>query len=152
MYVGIGARRAEVTEDVSVLSASTVFFRAGHEDGAVPVTSARRTMSLGPGVALDHEADDEGTLSDDEDEDGDNNPRRDQGTLPGRRLSVDQNFFQRHVVEHNDHSSIPTPPYTPRIDSRQSSAPGSPMQTLQELRNALRSDIAAARPSGPSRK
>ncbi|KAG9126166.1 hypothetical protein FRC07_004603, partial [Ceratobasidium sp. 392] len=140
---GIGARRAEVTEDVSVLSASTVFFRAGHEND-VPV--ARRAMSLGPGVGLDHEEadDDEGALSDDEDDgDGDQapvitRPRR------GRRLSADQHHFQRRFVEHNEHSSIPTPPYTPR---RMESVPASPSQTLHDLRNVLRSDIASRPPS-----
>lgn len=156
--VGIGARRTEVTEDVSVLSSSTVFFRAGHEDETAPTTFARRAMSLGPGIGLDLEADDEGALSDDEyDEDHADESRRidhrDQGTmrtLRGRRLSADQNFFQRHIVEHTDDAAIPTPPYTPRPDG-QSSVPGSPLQTLQELRNALRSDLAASRSSVPSR-
>lgn len=149
-----------MTEDVSVLSSSTVFFRAGHATDEAPTTSARRAMSLGPGVALDHEADDEGALSDDEDDDDDDGVvvrrpiDREQGTIRaprGRRLSADQNFFQRHIVEHNDHTSVPTPPYTPRIESRQSSVPGSPSQTLHELRGALRTDITAARTPAPSR-
>ncbi|KAG8732449.1 hypothetical protein FRC11_013569 [Ceratobasidium sp. 423] len=155
---GIGARRTEVTEDASVLSSSTVFFRAGHEDDSAPTSSARRAMSLGPGVGLDHEADDEGAMSDDEFDEG--NPdgsrrmnNRDQGTIRAtrrRRLSADQHFFHRHVVEHNEHTSIPTPPYTPRTDTPQASVPGSPMQTLQELRNVLRSDLATSRTSIPS--
>ncbi|KAG8709975.1 hypothetical protein FRC08_017803 [Ceratobasidium sp. 394] len=149
---GIGSRRAEVTEDVSILSSSTVFFRAGHEDDAAPTTFTRRAMSLGPGVGLDHEADDEGALSDDEGDGEDPHPaRRDQGTIRGRRLSADQHHFQRHFVEHNDFTSLPTPPYSPRTDNNQSSVPGSPSQTLHELRNVLRSDIALARSPVSSR-
>ncbi|CAE6538137.1 unnamed protein product [Rhizoctonia solani] len=156
---GIGARRTEVTEDVSVLSSSTVFFRAGHEDESAPTSSARRAMSLGPGIGLDHEADDEDAISDDEyDEDNADESRRinnrDQGTIRatrGRRLSADQHFFHRHIVEHNEHTSIPTPPYTPRTSTPQASVPGSPRQTLQELRNVLRSDLATSRTSIPSR-
>ncbi|KAF8678949.1 Arrestin (or S-antigen), C-terminal domain [Rhizoctonia solani] len=154
---GIGARRTEVTEDVNVLSSSTVFFRAGHEDDAAPTSSARRAMSLGPGVGLDHEADDEGAISDDEDDaDNTDEPRRannlDQGTIcatRGRRLSADQDFFHRHIVEHNEQTSILTPPYTPRTGTP--SVPGSPRQTLQELRSVLRSDLANSRTSVPSR-
>ncbi|CEL52563.1 Putative arrestin-related trafficking adapter C2D10,04 OS=Schizosaccharomyces pombe (strain 972 / ATCC 24843) GN=SPBC2D10.04 PE=1 SV=1 [Rhizoctonia solani AG-1 IB] len=154
---GIGARRTEVTEDVNVLSSSTVFFRAGHEDEAAPTSSARRAMSLGPGVGLDHEADDEGAISDDEDDaDNTDGPRRtnnrDRGTIRAarqRRLSADQDFFHRHIVEHNEQTSILTPPYTPRTDVP--SVPGSPRQTLQELRSVLRSDLASSRASVPSR-
>ncbi|CUA72747.1 Putative arrestin-related trafficking adapter C2D10,04 [Schizosaccharomyces pombe 972h-] [Rhizoctonia solani] len=156
---GIGARRTEVTEDVSVFSSSTVFFRAGHQDERAPTSSARRAMSLGPGVGLDHEADDEGAISDDEsDEDHPDDSRgsenRNQGTIRaarGRRLSADHHFFQRHIVEHNEHTSTPTPPYTPRASTPQASVPGSPRQTLQELRNVLRSDLANSRASIPSR-
>ncbi|CAE6351652.1 unnamed protein product [Rhizoctonia solani] len=156
---GIGARRTEVSEDVSVLSSSTVFFRAGHEDESAPTSSARRAMSLGPGVGLDHEADDEGAISDDESEEdnADESRRignRNQGTVRaarGRRLSADQPFFQRHIVEHNEQTAIPTPPYTPRTSTPQASVPGSPRQTLQELRNVLRSDLANSRASIPSR-
>lgn len=157
--VGIGARRTEVTEDVSVLSSSTVFFRAGHEDGAAPTSSARRAMSLGPGIGIDHEADDEGAISDDEDDDDNADEARrtndrDQGTvraLRGRRLSADQHHLYRHIVEHNEQIDIPTPPYTPRTEGLHS-VPGSPRQTLQELRNALRSDMAVSRSSAPSRR
>ncbi|KDN47846.1 hypothetical protein RSAG8_03266, partial [Rhizoctonia solani AG-8 WAC10335] len=156
---GIGARRTEVSEDVSVLSSSTVFFRAGHEDETAPTSSARRAMSLGPGIGLDHEADDEGAISDGEsDEDNADGSRRtdnrNQGTIRamrGRRLSADQHFFHRHIVEHNEQASIPTPPYTPRTETPQASVPGSPRQTLQELRNVLRSDLANSRASIPSR-
>jgi hypothetical protein len=156
---GIGARRTEVTEDVSVLSSSTVFFRAGHEDEGAPTSSARRAMSLGPGVGIDHEADDEGAFSDEEYDGGNadelrrtnNQDPRIMRSLQGRRLSADQHFFHRHIVAHNENTSIPTPPYTPRMDEQQTSVPGSPMQTLQELRNALRSDLAASRTSAPSR-
>lgn len=109
-------------------------------------------MSLGPGVALDHEADDEGAPSDDEDDDeGYNAARQDQGTIRGRRLSVDQHHFQRHFVEHNEHTAIPTPPYTPRVEG-QSNIPGSPGLALQELRNALRTGVAAAQSPESSRK
>ncbi|KAF8756753.1 Arrestin (or S-antigen), C-terminal domain [Rhizoctonia solani] len=115
---GIGARRTEVTEDVNVLSSSTVFFRAGHEDDAAPTSSARRAMSLGPGVGLDHEADDEAAISDDEDDaDNTDEPRRannlDQGTIRatrGRRLSADQDFFHRPPSIHGASGSQPTLP------------------------------------------
>ncbi|QRW25274.1 arrestin [Rhizoctonia solani] len=106
----------------------------GHEDDAAPTSSARRAMSLGPGVGLDHEADDEGAISDDED-DADNTDE------PRRANNLDQ--------EHNEQTSILTPPYTPRTGTP--SVPGSPRQTLQELRSVLRSDLANSRTSVPSR-
>lgn len=117
---GIGARRAEVTEEHRIFQASTVYFQAKK-------FQTRRNASVGPGAAC---SDDEGVYDWQEqpapssahwNQDGPTTgrepPSRDTSFLglghENRRLSADSSFFQRVPVSHEDISTIATPTYSP---------------------------------------
>ncbi|EGN91882.1 hypothetical protein SERLA73DRAFT_80061 [Serpula lacrymans var. lacrymans S7.3] len=128
---GVGARRIEVTESHKIFSASTVFFRAGS------TPSTRRTASVGPGLFLQH----------DHDEDEIHTPARRSATATprnetepvmarsptvtravsanpatsehvrtSRRVSADNAVLHREIHSHQEHS-LPSPPYTPAAHS-----------------------------------
>ncbi|KAH9834108.1 uncharacterized protein C8Q71DRAFT_161021 [Rhodofomes roseus] len=130
---GVGARRIEVTEEHEIYAQSYILFRAGSE---TPYKNNRRTLSIGPGIALDHDDDDRSDLSS---EDVHGNARRtpsderrgrDPGPPPAfttsalasrRNMSVDQTHFQRGYVAHRDNglslATTASPPYTPTAES-----------------------------------
>ncbi|EJD41691.1 hypothetical protein AURDEDRAFT_169350 [Auricularia subglabra TFB-10046 SS5] len=101
---GIGARRIDITEERHILSAKTVFFEAP--------SSARRNVSLGPGVTLEghHHFDDstETVANDADDSDSDHHRRgrqqrqdtendndSDTHRAPPRSHSFDNGYFER---------------------------------------------------------
>ena len=129
--IGFGARRIEVTEEHEILTASTVFFRAGapnttHHSSASSSGSHwnhhvpnRRTASVGPGLILDtieqddHEHDHDSS-SNDHDHDHDHinndpsgsasntaNPRPTPQGAISRRMSMDHHNLQSSYVSHH---------------------------------------------------
>ena len=117
---GIGARRVEISEDHKIYSQSCVYFKAG----STPTSSHRRTLSVGPGLHLDHELDHEleheyddesdhsSELEHSEERRGRHPARGERGRPPVRRLSVDQTHYHTDIVsQHNE--QLPTPPYSP---------------------------------------
>ncbi|RDX49315.1 hypothetical protein OH76DRAFT_1455974 [Lentinus brumalis] len=162
---GVGARRIEITEEHDIYSQSYVFFRAGHAPGS----GFRRNVSVGPGLALEHEDEDHSERSSymqhDESRDGSRGrspPPRDAATVrrPRRRhMSVDQTHYQRSFVSHHDngyHPPVASPPYTPTYSQEdtvlvsptasiinRSSLPmydESPARSLEDLRRALEAE------------
>ncbi|KZT72264.1 hypothetical protein DAEQUDRAFT_664375 [Daedalea quercina L-15889] len=134
---GVGARRIEVTEEHEIYAQSYILFRAGSE---TPYRNSRRTLSVGPGIVLDHDDDDRSFSSSEDmhsaahrtpsDERRGRERRRDPGPPPAllntalasrRNMSVDQTHFQRDYIAHYDNGLSPTatasPPYTPTVDS-----------------------------------
>ncbi|EMD33151.1 hypothetical protein CERSUDRAFT_160706 [Gelatoporia subvermispora B] len=109
---GVGARRIEITEEHEVYSQSYVYFRAG----STPASTARRTLSVGPGVALDHDPDEE-DHSDHSSEHHEEQRGRGRAPLSARRerrhVSVDQTNYQRNFVAHRENHQAPSPPYSP---------------------------------------
>ncbi|KAH9910413.1 uncharacterized protein B0H18DRAFT_895733 [Fomitopsis serialis] len=130
---GVGARRVEVTEEHEIYAQSYILFRAGSE---TPYRNSRRTLSVGPGIALDRD-DDDRSESSSEDMHGtvhrppsDERRGRDRGPPPAlvnnafasrRNMSVDQTYFQRDYVAHRDNGLPPiltaSPPYTPTAET-----------------------------------
>ncbi|EKM53377.1 uncharacterized protein PHACADRAFT_211076 [Phanerochaete carnosa HHB-10118-sp] len=117
---GIGARRVEISEDHKIYSQSCVYFKAG----STPSSSHRRTLSVGPGLHLDHELDAErehnnsddaehfSELGDHEERRGRHSVRGERGRPPVRHLSADQTHYHTGIVsQHNE--QLPTPPYSP---------------------------------------
>lgn len=122
----------EISEEHTIFSASTVYFRAGE-------VKARRAASIGPGTASFNDE----ALNDDWEEDqthGTRTPRdhgeparthdlstpdetnRSRRSRAVRRVSADYSFYQRSPISHHeDIPIIPTPPYSPFA-----STPGSP--------------------------
>ncbi|KDQ50864.1 hypothetical protein JAAARDRAFT_41651 [Jaapia argillacea MUCL 33604] len=174
---GIGARRIEITEEHKIYNASTVFFRAGNMSSS---GAGRRTLSVDPGLSMYHEDDYRsggGSVEGDQSETPRNSFSRERSVGPsgernlglerragasvdlpplriGRRLSMDQAYFQRDYVSHREEAYIPTPPYTPTALSPapstshvpidvQSPSPRLPSAShiLQESRAALRSEL-----------
>ncbi len=142
-----------------------MFFRAGHAPGS----GFRRNVSVGPGLALEHEDEDHSERSSymqhDESRDGSRGrspPPRDAATVrrPRRRhMSVDQTHYQRSFVSHHDngyHPPVASPPYTPTYSQEdtvlvsptasiinRSSLPmydESPARSLEDLRRALEAE------------
>lgn len=176
VFIGVGARRIEVTEQHKVFSASTVLFQAGS------LPSNRRTASVGPGLpGPDHDHDqvryprEHSPIS--------NMRHHNVPEFHTRSASVDPRHFssttssnfvgdntvlQRdiHSPRHRDSFHIPTPPYSPPSNgfslvtghrpspahSRSGSSSGlpkpedSPAQTLEDLRRALMNNIEAGQP------
>ncbi|OCH90613.1 hypothetical protein OBBRIDRAFT_819245 [Obba rivulosa] len=164
---GVGARRIEITEEHEIYSQSYVYFRAG----STPSNTSRRTVSVGPGVSLDHDPDDE-DHSDHSSElhggaDGARGEReqsrgRDRApfsTRRGRRhLSVDQTNYQRNFVAHRENNNqVPSPPYSPGLSSESTPQyPLSPtasfshrMRTLQESPQHSSEDLDHVSSVGP---
>ncbi|KAI0696679.1 hypothetical protein C8T65DRAFT_663417 [Cerioporus squamosus] len=162
---GVGARRIEITEEHDIYSQSYVFFRAGHSPGS----GFRRNLSVGPGLALEHEDEDHSERSSymqhDESRDGSRGrspPPRDTASArrPHRRhMSVDQTHYQRSFVSHHDngyHPPVASPPYTPTYSQEdtvhvsptttilhRSQLPlydESPARSLEDLRRALEAE------------
>ncbi|KAI0919041.1 hypothetical protein AcV5_002059 [Taiwanofungus camphoratus] len=112
---GVGARRSEISEEHEVYSQSYVLFRAG--SGSVPFSN-RRTLSVGPGLALDHDDDDGSDHSSEQPHD--ERRGRDSGAPlaplnrhPRRHQSVDQTHFQRGFVSHRENDRVPVSPHSP---------------------------------------
>ena len=117
LLLGVGTRKLEVTEEHSIFSASTVYFRAGkaHQQ------HARRTASVGPGLILDHDDDDDSSLTDDSPHqhhaDSSNSSVRQHTANNRRRVSMDYHHLRR-----NDSGlapwglqDVPSPPYSPAM-------------------------------------
>lgn len=157
---GVGARRAEITEEHKVFQASTVYFEAKK-------VQTRRNVSIGPGAAC---SDDEGGGYDWEpqhtapsapgyhDLDGTvrESSRRDTTFLrlsrENRRTSADSSFFQRVPVSHEEITAVPTPPYSPFATHASSPASEQPPAfsdattnqaalTLEDFRNSLNAGL-----------
>ena len=123
-HAGVGARRIEISEEHEIYSQSYVFFRAGHTPGS----NFRRHLSVGPGLALEHEDEDHSERSSIAQTEGSASRHGPRGRSPDSRsaaqpqrrphrryMSVDQTYFQRGFVTHRE-NTIPTvasPPYTP---------------------------------------
>ena len=104
---GAGARRLEVTEEHEIFSATMVYFRAGK----TRMSTARRTASVGPGLAFDHDEIEEEAVSNEEHDHPVPLPGSSTNTWQRdsrRRVSMDYHFFH-----HNSFNDIPTPPYSP---------------------------------------
>ncbi|KAI8970803.1 hypothetical protein BD414DRAFT_540689 [Trametes punicea] len=120
---GVGARRVEITEEHEIYSQSYVFFRAGHSPG----TGSRRNLSVGPGLALEHEDEDHSEQSSYLQPESRTEERRGRSPHPHspdqcrnhrRYMSVDQTHFQRSFVSHRQNADPTphapmTPPYSP---------------------------------------
>ena len=111
--IGVGARRIEVNEDHKIYSQSYVFFKAGTSSNPA---HHRRTLSVGPGVFVDHEQDDSySDESSERAEDAAEEERRGREPTRGprgrapRRLSADQAHFQPGYISHYN-EQLPTPP------------------------------------------
>jgi arrestin-related trafficking adapter 3/6 len=146
--LGIGARRIEITEEHKVFHASTVYFRAGN-------TQSRRHASIGPGAAYYHDKAwaDQHTSS----------PLQrnlEETTTLGhdvpssrnhaeRRLSVDNSFFQRSPLFHEEFPVASIPPYSPSATQPSPQLPPSnpeiienhPLQPLEEYADYFDSDL-----------
>ncbi|GBE80744.1 hypothetical protein BKA93DRAFT_236116 [Sparassis latifolia] len=143
---GIGARRIDISEEHDIYSESYVLFRAGSSP-----FSSRRTLSVGPGLALDHEDEDHSDHSS-EQLDAARTPEEQRGRDRGppsagfnratrRHLSVDQTTFQRGFVSHRENSgqlppSPQSPAYSPEATPQYSLSPRNSisyrMHTLEE--------------------
>lgn len=141
----------EVNEDHKIHSQSYVFFKAGASSNPA---HHRRTLSVGPGVVVDHDQDD--SHSDESSEravDVAHEERRGREPARGRaarRLSADQTNFQPGFISHYN-EQLPTPPYSPMYSPnatplRRSPAPSvlspvayedSPAHSVEEFRRAL---------------
>ena len=136
-FKGVGARRIEVTEEHEIYAQSYILFRAGSE---TPYRNSRRTLSVGPGLALDHDDDDRSESSSEDlhssttGTSGEERRGRERGRERGpppallntalasrRNMSVDQTHFQRDYIAHYDNGFSPattaSPPYTPVAES-----------------------------------
>ncbi|KAL5504710.1 hypothetical protein ACEPAH_7373 [Sanghuangporus vaninii] len=101
---GAGARKLEVTEEHDIFSATTVFFRAGK----VQMDMGRRTASVGPGLAFDHDEIEEEAVSNEETSYQSHFSGSPTFPTQRRRVSMDYQFMRRAFS--ND---LPTPPYSP---------------------------------------
>lgn len=161
---GVGARRIEITEEHDIYSQSYVFFRAGHTPGS----GFRRNLSVGPGLALEHEDEDHSERSsyvqhDESREQSRGRSPQPRDTAPTRShrryMSVDQTNFQRSFVAHHDNGYPPpvaSPPYSPSYSledtvhvsptasiMQRPSLPTydeSPARSLEDLRRALEAE------------
>ncbi|KAG8934851.1 hypothetical protein FRC01_014017 [Tulasnella sp. 417] len=143
---GIGPRRVEIAEENTILSASAVIFKAGE---ATPEPNYRRARSLGPGVLSTFDSDED---SDEEENRGrrrlqasretstSRSPSPDTGLHARRGVSVDQ--WGRHRYPGTELSAYfnPSPMYSPQASLQDlPEEQGGPSQTLEDLRNDLRS-------------
>ncbi|KAI0691096.1 hypothetical protein BC835DRAFT_1361475 [Cytidiella melzeri] len=114
---GLGSRGTEVSEDRKVHSQHYVLFKAGSNGHSAMHT---RTMSVGPGLHLEHDDQDDHTDESSENEHGAGDYER-RGREPTRgrqrerplprQLSADQTNFQSGFVSHRN-EQVPTPPYS----------------------------------------
>lgn len=130
--VMVTARRMDLTEEHTIYSQSTVFFDAA----TTAAVHSRRTASVGPGLALDHDEDEHSEGSDrpphgrqsssiSRNGNGEHEDvRRGRDPRPPidrpfaqdnvrRNLSVDQANYQRSFVSHNVHNADEPPPIPP---------------------------------------
>ncbi|TBU31123.1 hypothetical protein BD311DRAFT_148572 [Dichomitus squalens] len=163
---GVGARRIEISEEHDIYSQSYVFFRAAHTPGH----SFRRHLSVGPGLALEHEDEDQSEQSSIAQHENTPEERRGRSPAPRdslqnqnwghrRHMSVDQTHYQRSFVSHHDGAvpSIASPPYSPPytpVDTPGYLSPTasishrspftvhdeSPARSLEDLRRALEAE------------
>ena len=98
---GLGARRVDVTEERHILKVSTTLFEAP--------SSARRNVSLGPGV----QADDNASL-----------PRHSLDPLPDERLADDSDGAEHHLRLDSDETDADTTANSPRRLARSQSVDG----------------------------
>ena len=166
---GVGARRIEITEEHEIYSQSYVFFRAGHTHG----TGSRRNLSVGPGLALEHDDEDHSEQSSYLQPEGRSEEQRGRSPHPHdptqsrnhrRYMSVDQTHFQRSFVAHRQNDTVPqlpfTPPYSPTYSpdvtphlsptttlvmqrSPLATYDESPARSLEDLRRAFQSELEA---------
>ncbi|KAH9889437.1 hypothetical protein C8Q73DRAFT_793631 [Cubamyces lactineus] len=166
---GVGARRIEITEEHEIYSQSYVFFRAGHTHG----TGSRRNLSVGPGLALEHDDEDHSEQSSYLQPEGRSEEQRGRSPHPHdptqsrnhrRYMSVDQTYFQRSFVAHRQNDTVPqlpfTPPYSPTYSpdvtphlsptttlvmqrSPLATYDESPARSLEDLRRAFQSELEA---------
>ncbi|PFH52148.1 hypothetical protein AMATHDRAFT_190088 [Amanita thiersii Skay4041] len=119
---GFGARRVDITEEHTVFQASTVYFRAGK-------TQARRTTSIGPGIAPDEL---EASLED-WDASHPHTPRflHDVSQPPtrpsSRRGSIDHSDLHLDPVDHHEDHHLH---HLGRIPPYSLYAPGSPLASV----------------------
>lgn len=143
---GIGPRRVEIAEENTILSASAVIFRAGE---ATPDPSYRRARSLGPGVSSAFDSDED---SDEEENRGrrrlqtsretsiSRSPSPDSGIQARRGVSVDQLGRHRYPGTELPAYFNASPMYSPQASLQDlPEEQGGPSQTLEDLRNDLRS-------------
>lgn len=151
--IGVGARRVEVNEDHKIHSQSYVFFKAGTSPNSA---QHRRTLSVGPGLFLDHD-DSHSDESSERMVDASYEERRGREPTRGlrggrgvRQLSADQTHYQPGYISHYN-EQLPTPPYSPAYSPdatplRRSPAPSilspvgydeSPTYSTEEIRRAL---------------
>lgn len=130
----------DLTEEHIVYSQSTVFFDAASNTSTL---HSRRTASVGPGLALDHDEDEHSENSYELQQERESSMSRNGDHLQDRRgrdprppvsrlfaqqarrnMSVDQTNYQRSFVSHNVHGAdqpppsppyIPSPPYSPQL-------------------------------------
>ena len=109
-----------------MFSQTCVFYKAGSTPNS---HSHRRTLSVGPGLYLDHDTDHieyDGDYDDQSDESSDPDhggveerrgraPVREfeRGRTPRRMFSVDMANLQTDYSQHNRNDQLPTPPYSP---------------------------------------
>ncbi|KAF9451533.1 hypothetical protein P691DRAFT_699236 [Macrolepiota fuliginosa MF-IS2] len=120
---GIGARRAEFSEEHCFFRASTSYFEAGK-------AHSRRTASIGPGVAYTPEY---GSSHEDWEELHSNIIRRrhhernstssEGPSLHLRNASVDNGYYQSHHISHYEEQMHRVPPYSPHPTSPYSRSP-----------------------------
>lgn len=132
--VGIGASRVELTEEHKIFHASTIYFRAGK-------SQARRNASIGPGAAYHDTASGDQHIS---------SPRRinREGAIisnhdglstptPNRHverpLSVDNYFFQRIPLSHEEFPVAATPPYSPSLTRSSSPTLSSTAEIIEDF-------------------
>lgn len=153
----------EVNEDHKIHSQSFVFFKAGV--GANPAHH-RRTLSVGPGLFVDHDQDDSNSDGSSEralegpfEERRGREPTRGQRGRAPRRVSADQTNFQPGFVSHYN-EQLPTPPYSPPYSPnatplRRSPAPSvlspvsyddSPAYSMEEIRHAISEHTSTGKP------
>ncbi|KAG8949391.1 hypothetical protein FRC04_008626 [Tulasnella sp. 424] len=143
---GIGPRRVEISEEHTILSARAVIFKAGE---TTPEPGSRRARSLGPGVQSAFDSDDD---SDEEEERGrrrlqtsrepsiSRSPSPDSGFEARRGVSVDQLGRHRYPGTELPAYYNASPVYSPQPSLHNlPEEQGGPSQTLEGLRNDLRS-------------
>lgn len=171
LLAGIGARRVDILQEHQIMSANTIYFRAGSSPN-IP----RRAISVDPGVNHyrneQHSDDESSPDSEPEDEPAPRGRGR-----HARRASADHSILQREFVSHEQSFHLPNPSltsesstpalspapsivnlrsasasasHTPTVHrtppavtpiSRQSTLPETPGQALQDFRRVLRSEL-----------
>ena len=94
-HAGVGARRIEISEEHEIYSQSYVFFRAGHTPGS----NFRRHLSVGPGLALEHEDEEHSERSSIVQTEGSASGHGPRGRSPDSRQAVQpqRRYHQRYM-------------------------------------------------------